>query len=788
MTQISLPTLPAHLNVKFPLKAPFLGLCARESLGNFEAIDSKGAPLIPTDPLKRTGHIPQSHLKPATKIVEQESAQPVSDQFKPSPDKIVQDAKDQVKRQSEATAPSTRPEPQAAVIEPSGPEVQTTLMMEEPTPTEQSVNTPLVAEYRPAETAADVANQARLLPQIARSAVARDISQVLGASPQDMKDRYFLEGNDAHVADAAHAFAYTVLDDLSVKVLKHTEGAEFHGLDVNRMSLDRVGDATAQHVGYVAGELSRELKDGPGREISRILVRSHFEGKLKNTRSNEQQDDLTSRQLLARELGKVSGDSEGVEGFVNSSDRDYLFSTQNMTTESSLLPNLASYHAGEATLQFASKLMGGDDKRAEAFVKHVFGRSAGELKQMLRDPQGLPGVLVNFSAMAHHQAWQFAKLGAAGVAAEAGEAESAVKKWNHSDIGPTRKVVVEDPDSADKIGDQVESYLLREGKLVPCERSAGDNERPLSDLLTHVEKNGIFTSGSDNMRVLSPESKSIKERLLSDVNKASRLSDWRAANELAGDVVAHTCANFAAQAVKADFQQKDRLVTLYRDAIERFSPQLDKMLANGAPDKKDASYQAFFQELAGEFGFEALKSHMGVGNAHDMVRKANVSHLIPIACDALRLKQSDDFSAQNIVSDIAELKDGLLKGDYFLGKDGFVEGMQKEAEASPVDVDRTDLENGIRIPNAVWMWTQLTRGLVENKPGRYSGGEADMSSDAFPSNVQFNPPDIRDVELFVWARHRLSEAGQPPKKATRMALATVVLTLYKDLVQLRKAA
>jgi hypothetical protein len=668
------------------------------------------------------------------------------------------------------------------------PTVATTLMMKEEGPPEQTTSVPLVAVHKPAESLAEVAKQARLLPQIARASVANDISQMLGASPQQMKDRYFLEGESARAVEDAHAFAYTVLDDLSTKVLKYTKGGEFQGLNADRMSLDRFGDATAQHVGYVAGTLSRNIKGGPGREISRILVRSHFEGRLDNTRENQEEDDLSSRQLLARELGKMSDAPQKVEDFVNSPDRDYLFDAASMKKASALLPNLASYHAGESTLQFASRLMGGDEKRAEAFVKHVFGRSAGELKQMLRDPQGLPGVLVNFSAMAHHQAWQFAKLGAAGVDANKGQEASAVEKWNHSDIGPTRKVVMEDPDSADKIGDQVESYLLREGKLVPVERSTGDDRRPLSDLLTQVEKNGIFAPGSEDLRVLSAESKAIKSRLWSDVHKASQLADWRAGNELAGDIVAHTGAAFAAQAVKADFLEKDRLVTLYRSAIERFSPQLDRMLADGAPNKQDDSYQAFFQELAGEFGFEALKDHMGVGSAHDLVRKADIRHLVPLAVHSLRLKQSEDFTPENVVSDIRELKQGLLKDDYFLNKDGFVDGMEDELKSPEKEVNSTDLENGIRIPNAVWMWTQLTRGLVENKPARYTGGEADMSSDEFPRNVQFNPPDIRDVELFVWARHRLSEAGHAPRKATRLALATVVLTLYKDLVQLRKAA
>lgn len=86
------------------------------------------------------------------------------------------------------------------------------------------------------------------------------------------------------------------------------------------------------------------------------------------------------------------------------------------------------------------------------------------------------------------------------------------------------------------------------------------------------------------------------------------------------------------------------------------------------------------------------------------------------------------------------------------------------------------------------MWTQLLRGLVEHKPQRYTGGSADFSSDQFPAQLQFNPPDTRDVELFSWARHRLQENGYEPARANRMAMSLVVLTLHKDLLQLRKSA
>jgi hypothetical protein len=305
-------------------------------------------------------------------------------------------------------------------------------------------------------------------------------------------------------------------------------------------------------------------------------------------------------------------------------------------------------------------------------------------------------------------------------------------------------------------------------------------------LLTHIENHGIYSG--KQLRVLSREAVEVKERLWNEVNKISKLDDWTAGNELAGDLVGHTCASFAAQAVRADFQEKDNLVGLYRDAIGRFAPQIEKLFAKGRPEKGDERYQAFFQELAGEFGFEALKTYMGTGAAHDLVRNASLSHIIPIACDALRLDPQEDYTPTQLVADMAELQTTLLKDDYFLSKPGFLDDLKAEAARPPASVDRKSLENAIRVPNAIWMWTQLTRGKVENKPGRHTGGEADLTSDKFPSAVQFSPPDVRDVELFAWAQHRLSKHGYEPKKASRMALALVVLTLHKDLLQMRQAS
>ncbi len=630
--------------------------------------------------------------------------------------------------------------------------------------------------YQLAESLEDVRSLGASLPRIAQGMLTADLNAGLGRTDEDLRELYGL----ASGASGVREFAGVLLQDLADKVLAHAADNEFQKLNPERMSVDRVGDAVAQHVGYVSGVLARtdKLQEHPDTEMARILLRGYFEGTLAA--------EGDTRQFLGSELSKAAGGSQAVADFVMAPENDGLFALGGPKHGATLLANLAAHYAGESTLEFASKMMGGNERRAEAFVKSVFGRPEGELAQLLRDPHGHEGLLVNYAATAHHLAWEWAKLGSANVAAHDDDPK-ALAMWNHPKIAPTRQVAA-DADSALKNADQIESYLLREGKLVPCDRSGGLGDLPMARLLANVERQGVYADESSGLRIISPFAIEVRERLWDDTAKAARLSDWRSAAEMVANTVSHTCASFAAQATDADFEERDRLVSLYRDALARFDPQLDRLFENGKPSKQDERYQALYQELAGEFGFEALKEHMGVGKAHELVRDARFGDLIPIACEALRLPVREDYTGANLVQDLAYLKGGLLKDDYFLNQEGYLPGLAEEAAAPAPGVDPRELQNAVRIPNAVWMWTQLLRGLVEGKPQRYTGSGADLTSDTFPSAVQFNPPDVRDVELFTWARHRLGEQGVEPRQATRAALALIVLTLHKDLEQLRKAA
>jgi hypothetical protein len=642
------------------------------------------------------------------------------------------------------------------------------------------------AVHRPISNPDDLAAEWPRLDDIVLNMGRRDINEVLGNNAEQMGDRFDLQnaGYSKDRLNQVYRFADTVLTDLTHKVLGQVENGEYK-LNPARLSIERTEDAHAQHEGYVAGVLSR-LPDLPERlnlELARKLLNRYFDGTLRDT-SGAQQD---ARVLLADNLSKAAGGADSVRQFVLSSDHDSMFSREALNTPQALLPNLAAHYAGEAVLQFASKMFNGNDERATAFVESVFRRPDADVQQMLRDPQGPEGLLVQFAAMAQHQGWAASKLADASVTAHQGDPGAALREWNHPDLLPMHQLIAEDPEGGRKAADQIESFLLRSGTLVPCERDGEMGAIPLSRLLERIEKDGIFND-SGSLRVISPYAASVKQALHHEVKQAAEISDWHVGADVTADVVANMSAAFASHASKADFEQRKKLASLYRNSIALFAPQVDQLLADGAPTPKDEHYQALYQEMAGEFGFEALKQHMGVGRAHDLARNANLANIIPMVCEDLRIPAPAGYNAQTVVADLEKLQKTLLKDDYFLSKPGFLDSMRDEAQQKPGKVKPQDLQNAIRVPNAIWMWTQLLRGLVEKKPGRYTSEEIDLKSDKFPSGVQLNPPDIRDVELFTWARHRLEAHGETPSDAKRMALSLIVLTQYKDLLQLRNAA
>jgi hypothetical protein len=607
-------------------------------------------------------------------------------------------------------------------------------------------------------------------------------------------------------------------------VLKTQETLEKSG--AKAIDDQRLRGARLQHVGYVTGQLSRTAELELPKELTRAIMRSYFAGELKPTRTDteaatpdamstetqargegkesidaglltEQFDQLPEgpakelariflqgevkpedekafdpREYLAEELSELpdrSAAKDAVKKFVLSSDNDSLFSRDSLHTPEGLLSNLAAESAGEMTLEFAAHLVG--DERAASFIREVFALSNTELLQLCGAPKGKEGALLHFAAMAHHLAWTTSKL-ASGVT-------------THENLVPTTQILLGDKEAALKLGDQMESFLLARQKIVPLDKQ--NSSFSLSGLLRDVRRQGIYSER--HLRMISDGAIEVADRLTEGMQQASRVGDWTMGAEYAVDLVANVAAAFAAQATGANYDEDAQRLLMFQHSLKQFLPELKRLEEAGELRKGEAAYKQLYSDWSGRFGLQALKSENGLGDAAagTVVRDVTAAHFIPQAVNALQLPNRQDFTAKNLISDLHELKSGLLHKDYFLQQESFLSFVEAEiARGSNATVNPEHLELAVRIPNEMWMFLVLIRGLVENKLERLKGGMADRGSDTFPDNAQLNPPDIRDVEIFNWARARLAPT-EGEEKATRMALAVVVLTLYKDVYELKKA-
>jgi hypothetical protein len=624
-----------------------------------------------------------------------------------------------------------------------------------------------------------------------------DLEELLGTSGDAMTHKFDLASDplaqkpklsagERKNLNEAWELSKTLLHRLADQTIAPVMKNDLSSLDAQRLSTARTSAVNAQIAGYAAGLLADDTRFEPpfNKEAARIVLQAFYAGTLKDTKGSA----LPPRELLARELGRLGGDPEVVKAYVLDKANDGIFDPVAAKSPSSISSNLASVHAGEATLELAAKLVG--ERDAAAFVKHVFERPTDQLLQMFRDPTGPEGILLSFAAAAHHLGWEAAKLADGLNDAKAGK-DDGLHKWQHKNLGATRRLLAQDPTAARKVADQISSFLINRGELVPFDRAGSADQLDLHYMLDTIARSGIYADGSEGMRVLSPYATGVQKRLASDVRNASRLADWQVGAEIAANSVAHMGAAFAANATGAGTSYRDReeLVTTFRGALTELRGEADKLLANGPPAKSDQAYQALYQDRSGEVSFDALHKMLGE-SARPLIRDATFGDLIPQALKSLRLDDSGDFTPKNLVADLKDLQGTLLQGDYFLSQPGFLDSLDAEAKKGTSKADPKGLEVAVRLPNAAWMWLLLIRGLVENKLNRLEGSQTpDYASDKFPDSVQFNPPDVRDVELFSWAKNRLIDAhGVEPERATREALSLVVFTLYKDLLQVRKGA
>jgi hypothetical protein len=631
----------------------------------------------------------------------------------------------------------------------------------------------------------DVKARSGQLPTLAASMATVDICETLGGSAADFRARFNLPAagvSNARLAEALES-AHTELKTLSKQVFEHLDGAnKLTGLGRLQLGQTAWSDMLEQHVGYATTALSEEPTRGNlTKEALRHLLRAYFKGDAQGRESPVQ-----TREALASETKRLSG-SEAAAAYIMAKDNDRVFDRAHLGLDppgqpnpAFVLANHSSALARAATRRFAAALVG-NDRKAASLIQDIFNRPTEDLVLMLGAPHGIEGAVLHFAASAHHMAWSWAKLATATAQAHAGD-EGAKKSWNNADLVSTRGVRTK-RDHAVKLHAQVEAGQISDGTLVPCERGEVAGAAPV-EFLRHIRGHGPW---SEQTRVASSDARSSQVFLQSQVRNTMDYGDVAIGAMVARDSIARVCGSYAAHAMGAPPEEHDDVVRLFQGAIRLIEGDLNGVIKDERLSKDDEAYKALYQTLAGRHGCRALVGHLGEGAAAQLVRTATFGHFIDGACDQLDVQRQDDWTPEQMVKDVVELKEiGLLKDDYFLQSEEQIEALLKEGTREMPELDRAQLETAVRIPNVIWLYMLAVRGRVESKQSRLIGGPADKTVDTLPDNVQFNPPELRDAELYEWARHRLEERGMPPAEASRKAMALVVFTQYKDLLQLRK--
>jgi hypothetical protein len=577
----------------------------------------------------------------------------------------------------------------------------------------------------------------------------------------------------------------------------------------------------AQHVGYVSGQVSEEFPlpmEGVRQAISAYFDRGagpsgHPE--LVDALANLLPGAQRASQLRESELAHLSSMRDEISHFVNEHSNYF---DPDINDPSFILSNLSAVYAGEAVLSFAGELerLSGNDASLSVFsIPQTF------LVSLAQHPKGREGMLVSFAAMAHHLSWEFTKLMLAREAIQADPTSTnAAELWNAKEIAPTedRSASYE---SARKWMVQFESFLVQRG-LRSAAGSGSLHEIDQWFLRDEVRQRGHFQDA--RLWLLSPFAETLSDQLSEQVLRAGTTGDAEQALSRAAEDVSQIMAAFATRAMAGPEASPTDLIALdwkleryFKKTLkEKFLPELKRLLDNGQYDVSDPAFKALYQKKAGAIVYEALQDFYPAAYADSLVADSGLTDLIALSGRSLHHAPAG-YTPERLLKDLEWLTrqatgddaGGLLRNDSYLID--LLPAMKQVKSSRLKESDLPALDLADRFANLVWVGTVLVRGLApdklheesaqapqtfpqnlvrveEERLVRAHGGEPNKEKDAFPDNVQFHAPEIRDFHLFTWACKRLELQGVETERAEELAFAVVVATLYKDLHQLKNVA
>ncbi|MBX7097380.1 MAG: hypothetical protein K1X89_06700 [Myxococcaceae bacterium] len=293
-----------------------------------------------------------------------------------------------------------------------------------------------------------------------------------------------------------------------------------------------------------------------------------------------------------------------------------------------------------------------------------------------------------------------------------------------------------------------------------------------------------------NALAVNDGAKTLSELLVSESKKALAAKSFSERNLVTAQVTAAVSAvQAAASAGVTDPAKVDQLYQLFFTAAYQagdafraaFNPDGTKSAAPGADDARKAA-----QNAAGGVAYAALPrlvEILGAGKpgesaaafAKQVVQRAAIEDTAAVASSDLHLNYYPSASK------IAEtLKQVVSPDDYFFSEIDRLPGH---------DAERNVLSLGVRLANTTWMagqahraaWEGTTRRIDPQADGRLSVYNPYDNLKADMYNATFEDELARATDEGLTRQAALGRAGE-------RAFARVVFEMYKDLVELKKAA
>lgn len=518
--------------------------------------------------------------------------------------------------------------------------------------------------------------------------------------------------------------------------------------------------ALGQHAGYVAGELGRHHGVDEPQARAALIEYFHNGGDVDKLIADAGLPPKTDGDFWNNNGWMFAGgfDDRGDWGFWGFGDTNQAL-------------NRPGVHAGEATLDVAEALDKGNGER-------LLASTLAKDPSQWNDNEKVVG---NFALRAAQLGWLSSKLGQGIVEAHNPKKEhKAAGRW-----APGNDLITDFNSMREAKGwnevakdlDQIKSFAVSSGILNPQGEATGDRSvaAQAGAHLDNAQYASLF-AGPLSADRLAP----LTDHLVGGARDALVAQSFSQRTQMMADVVGDEGGLLAARSAGLPVEDAPKVQQVFREAARMAGRAFGKAFdadGNKRPDR-EAAYKSAMSE-AGKWAFDGiddLSRAMGgdagfrSSDSERIVKGARLEDVAAIVANDLGLPESvtqmDGAALKAMIADV------VPSDDYF-HKD--IAGMPvRAADDDPLsEQDQRVLSMGIRLANATWKSGQVHRAAWEGKDDRINPGK----------RTAFNTFDALKGNMFEQAT-----GGDTSVKAQREGFARVVFEVYKDLLQLQKAA